>query len=221
MSFYGDGGPISIRVTNEAKTPLGVDLDALIAALNIQVANHFAPFWGVTASVNLGIAGPGEWSLVLLDNADQADALGYHDLTDDGQPRGKMFVATTIEDKQLVSVTTSHELLEMLVDPGIQMCADTANGTIYAYEVCDAVENNTYEINGVTVSDFVTPAWFEEFRKPNSEIFDYLKQVTQPFELLPGGYIGVMKHGRWSQIFADKPRHRPRNRQIRRSHKGL
>ncbi len=213
---YGDGGPIVVRVVNEAKMPLGVDLDALVKALNVQVNNHFAPFWGVTATVNLGTPGPGEWQLGLFDDADQPGALGYHDLTPHGEPVGKVFVRTTIEDGQLVSVTTSHELLEMLLDPGIQMCCCTANGTVYAYEVADAVENDTYQINGVTVSDFVTPAWFEEFRKPHSEVFDYLKLCDHPFQLRPGGYIGVMKHGHWTEIFADTPRHTARHRQVRR-----
>jgi len=57
----------------------------------------------------------------------------------------------------------SHELLEMLADPWINWCATGNDSKIYALEVCDAVEADDlgYDIDGVRVSDFVTPAWFE------------------------------------------------------------
>jgi len=35
---------------------------------------------------------------------------GYHDLTKDGQPVSKVFVKTTLADKQLVSVTAAHDV---------------------------------------------------------------------------------------------------------------
>ena len=61
------------------------------------------------------------------------------------------------------TVTLSHELLEMLADPWINWCAQGDDGKIYALEVCDAVEADRmgYEIDGVLVSDFITPSWFE------------------------------------------------------------
>jgi hypothetical protein len=33
----------------------------------------------------------GSWWLVMLDDSDQAGALGYHDLTSDGLPLGNIF----------------------------------------------------------------------------------------------------------------------------------
>jgi len=47
------------------------------------------------------------------------------------------------------------------------------DGKIYALEVCDAVESDKlgYEIDGVMVSDFITPAWFEPTRdEPSAAI---------------------------------------------------
>jgi hypothetical protein len=83
-------------------------------------------------------------------------------------------------------------------DPG-------GNPRFYAYEVCDAVEadNFGYDIKGVTVSDFVTPAWFEAFRKVGSTQFSFKKHVNAPFQLAPGGYIGVFDpHHGWTQLTA-------------------
>jgi hypothetical protein len=72
----------------------------------------------------------------------------------------KVFVRTTLEDGQKVSVTAAHELAEMLVDPGIQMGAIGPDGqTWYAYEMVDAVEREEFTVKGVAMSNFVYPAW--------------------------------------------------------------
>src|SRR5204863_164959 len=71
----------------------------------------------------------------------------------------------------------------------------------YAYETADAVEEVEFTIRGIPMSDFVYPAWFEGFRKPNSAQFDYGRKVKRPFQILPGGYMSVFKNGRWTQVF--------------------
>ena len=62
------------------------------------MSEHFAPAWGVDAALILVVAGAkppsGSWWLVILDDSDQAGALGYHDLTDEAMPLGKVFVKT-------------------------------------------------------------------------------------------------------------------------------
>jgi hypothetical protein len=57
--------------------------------------------------------------MVFLDDADQPGALAY--LTPDGLPQSKVFVKTTLENNDLVSVSASHELVEMLVDPATNL----------------------------------------------------------------------------------------------------
>ncbi|MGH8711666.1 MAG: hypothetical protein ACREVA_10200 [Burkholderiales bacterium] len=79
--------------------------------------------------------------MVFLDDADQPGALAYHDLTPDGLPQSKVFVKTTLENNDLVSVSASHELVEMLVDPAINLMTTGPDPkTIYAYESADPVE---------------------------------------------------------------------------------
>jgi hypothetical protein len=53
----------------------------------------------------------------------------------------------------------SHEILEMLVDPGTNRSA-YHDGVGQIVEVADPVEWDGYRLNGVFVSDFVLPAWF-------------------------------------------------------------
>lgn len=201
----------NIAVVNESTAFNNSDMPALVNALQIQVSRDFAPVWGVDAKLSQNTAVPANaWALVLLDNADQAGALGYHDLTANGLPLGKVFVKTTLADGGLVSVTASHELLEMLADPDINLSAevqDRSGHRLYAQEVCDACEDDQfgYQIDGVTVSDFVYPTWFETFRLPGEQ-FDFQKKITAPFQLLTGGYISVMNLRRgtgWIQLTAD------------------
>jgi len=66
--------------------------------------------------------------MAFLDSADVQNALGYHDLTPDGLPLSKVFVQTTVQAGQKVSVTASHELAEMLVDPAINLCSTGPEG---------------------------------------------------------------------------------------------
>jgi hypothetical protein len=190
-----------ISVINESTVLTDNDVSTVVIALQQQVTNDFRPIWGTDAELKIipqGTPAPaGTWWLAVLDDSDQAGALGYHDLTPDGLPMGKVFAASDLKAGTSWSVTASHELLEMLADPNINLTAflQDANttGTLYAYEVCDACEDDSfgYQINNVLVSDFVYPAWFETFRVKGSTQFDRMNQIQNPLQLLTGGYIGV------------------------------
>src|SRR5262249_46302214 len=147
---------------------------------------------------------PGAWTMVFLDKPDAPNALGYHDLTKHGLPLSKIFVEPTLAAGEQVSVTACHELAEMMIDPAINLWSDGPKGKLYAYEMCDAVEEETFLIDGIAMSDFVYPAYFELFRKPHSAQFDYLNKVTRPFELLHGGYSLVRQGTKVTEIFGSK-----------------
>lgn len=210
---------INIAVVNQSTVVKDADAAAWTNALQTQVSQDFFPVWGVDAKLTVLPHGknpaPGSWVIAILDNADQANALGYHDITPDGLPLGKVFAKTTLDDGGEVSVTTSHELLEMLGDPDINLTAELDDGSgkpskFYAYEVCDACEADQfgYKINNVLVSDFVYPAYFESFRKAKSTQFDQRNKITAPFTLLAGGYISVLDLANlsegWQQLLADR-----------------
>jgi hypothetical protein len=69
------------------------------------------------------------------------------------------------------------------------------------------------------MSDFVYPSYFESFRKPNSARFDYLNQVTEPFQILPGGYQIIFKNGQFSQVFGSEAKAESFAREDRRGHR--
>jgi hypothetical protein len=206
-----------ISVINESTVVTDAEVSPVVIALQQQVTNDFRPIWGTDAVLKIipqGTQPPaGTWWLVILDDSDQAGALGYHDLTPDGLPIGKIFAASDLKAGTSWSVTASHELLEMLADPNINLTVfvqnANTNGTLYAYEVCDACEDDSfgYQINNVTMSDFVYPAWFESFRPEASTQFDRMNRIQKPLQLLAGGYIGVFSvtdGSGWQQQTAEK-----------------
>ena len=210
----------TIACFNAATRDPGVDFGRLVAALQRFADQYFTPVWGTPARlVKTSGFRKGAWALALLDTADVANALGYHDLTPDGLPLSKVFVKTTLQAGQKVSVTACHELAEMLVDPAINLASTGPGNVFYAYETADAVEEEEFAINGIPMSDFVYPAWFEGFRKAGSAQFDYLKRVRRPFQILPGGYMSVFKNGRWTQVFGSRAKARRFAQEDRRGHR--
>jgi hypothetical protein len=207
---FNQGEVPTIACFNQATIDLGVDFGELVAAMQLYVDRHVAPVWGTPARLakTKGFVKKA-WAMVLLDDADQPGALAYHDLTPGGLPLAKVFVRTTLEHNELVSVSASHELVEMLVDPAINMLSTGPDGsTMYAYESADPVETLSFEVNGVAMSDFVYPSFFEGFRKRGSTRFDHMNKVKKPFEILPGGYQIIFKEGEWSQIFGPAAKNR-------------
>jgi hypothetical protein len=63
----------------------------------------------------------------------------------------------------------------MLIDPMATLWCEGPRSTLWAYEVCDAVEEETFEIDGIAMSDFVFPAYFDLFRlkRPGSAQYDF------------------------------------------------
>jgi len=216
---------IQISVINASTVLADNEIQPVVGALQKQVNNEFRSAWGIDAKLEFvpnGMQPPeGTWWLAILDDSDQAGALGYHDVTTEGLPMGKVFAGTDLKFGTEWSVTASHELLEMLADPNINLTvlvqsSDTA-GKLYAYEVCDACEAdaNAYKIGSVLVSDFVYPSWFEDFRAEGSTQFDQSNNIKAPFQLLAGGYIGVFdvnSGSGWHQVTPEK---RPTNTLLR------
>ncbi len=192
---------IKVAVINESTVLEDPEVKAAVPALQIQVHDHFAPAWGIDADLTFVPEGetpsPGAWWLSILDDSDQADALGYHEITDEGLPHGKVFAEADQMMGYPWTVTASHELLEMLADPNSHLTVfvetQPYGGYLYANEVCDPCEAEKfrYAIDGTHVSDFVYPAWFEPLREIGTAQFDYCHYTHAPFQCLPGCHTDV------------------------------
>jgi len=218
---FNQGDVPRIAVFNKSITPLGVNFDALIAAMQEYIDRFIVPVWATPAKlVKTTDFRKGHWAIVFLDDADQEGALAYHDLTPEGLPQSKVFVRTTIDNGDLVSVSASHELVEMLVDPAINLMSTGPDPrAVYAYESADPVEALSFKVKGIPMSNFVYPSYFEDFRKPNSVKFDQMGKVRRPFQILRGGYQIVFRDGEWGELFASRAKQRQFQSEDRRMHR--
>jgi hypothetical protein len=80
---------------------------------------------------------------------------GEHDF--DGQPYALAW--TSGASVEGWSRDFSHEVIEMLEDPTLDV-RYTHDGSTWEREIADPVEGLGYRLDGVYVSDFVTPLWF-------------------------------------------------------------
>lgn len=212
----------NICIVNQSTEISNTDAAAMAHACASQVKLHAAPHWGLlpvpvtylgSGSGAVSLAPAGSWVISLLDDPDQADALGWHTEDSGDLIYGRVFARPVLDNggdaltKQLsVASVLSHEVLETLVDPHCNTWSDSGSGYAVATEVCDPVESDSYAINyrgrAITVSNFVTPHWFDPNAAPG-ETLDYLHKVSKPFQMSKGGYIVVMKEGKVSQQFGE------------------
>lgn len=187
-----------IYVVNRSTLVTDTDVRAWTAACGRQIKENVAPAYGLPVRrvkflSHTSHAPAGAWVLVVLDDADQAGALGYHSETADGRVYGRVFAQPCLQYGVPVSTTLSHEVVETFCDPDVDKWVDTGRGYSVAYEACDPVEGDSYQIDGVAVSDFVLPSWYGQ---PNGDA-RYPQSLTrwcttapalQPFDLAAGGY---------------------------------
>ncbi len=202
---------MKLYVVNESTVVSDAELASWLPAFKVYV-NHVRAYWPRPTTLEVAAKGaiPDDgWTLLLLDDADQAGALGYHDYTPGGKPISKCFCKTDQQAGYSQTVTITHELAEMMVDPWISELFQVSDTQLYAKEVGDPVEADEfgYHISAggqqpVLVSDFVTPAWFIPGHP--GPVYDHAKHCTAPLQILAGGYMSVFVSGRgWTQITHD------------------
>lgn len=186
------------------------ELQDVIRAINRQIEEDFAPVWGMTARLRLeGRAQKdadeatnadmrGDAILYLLTTvADAGDALGFHDLNNSGVPFGFVYTELSEENGEDWSVTLSHEALELIADPEANLLVmgphpDDEHTVFHWFEMCDAVQAETYKIDGITLSNFVLPLYFTGTRdvdEPGARN-NFLGTPLPSFGVTPGGYVG-------------------------------
>ena len=182
-----------IAVITESTVIADADVQKMLPAFTQQWNSDLRSVWGVDEATFTFVPSgqqpaAGTWWMVFLDDSDQAGALAYHDLTNEGLPISKDSVRTILADNASVSVGATHEMCEMAVDPWLNSAYQDLQGVFWAGEVCDPVEDDQYGygIGGVLVTDFVTPNWFGH---QHAQVqIDLKGHAATAFEVLSGGY---------------------------------
>jgi hypothetical protein len=190
------------------------EIAIVAAALQRQVTRDFGPIWGADATVDafasLEDVPLGYWPIVICDTIGTSQLAGFHE-DRMGQPY------SLVKSAGFWSLAASHECLEMLADPWgnrvisgwrppePKKLAGSGKGrkhewstrpelksrrVEYLVEVCDACEGPPYGylVNGVLVSDFYTPDYFNAQHLPGVR-YDFQGHIKAPRTVLPGGYL--------------------------------
>lgn len=194
-----------VALVSETEFVSLADLVRVSAAVQKQVTDDFGPAWDIQATVDpvasLADISPGYCPVVIRDDIGPSLSGAHWNDTHD-QP----FALVTYREEDW-PFTVSHEVLEMLIDPlgktfltGPSLRPD--QGTVeYLVEVCDPCQDAQfgYAVNGVTVADFVLPAYYKAFGPGR---YSFAGNVTQPRDVLQGGYVSWRDPatGDWAQF---------------------
>src|SRR5262245_8596241 len=183
-----------------------------LRAINCQVQQDFEPYWSLGAMLRLeGKAGAkpkqqqpsdmrGDAVIYLWDNVNVANALGYHDRNNRGIPFGFVFTELSKSLGESWTVTLSHEALELIADPEVNLLVAGLRAVVWVLGVfcwcvvCVAVRAGGFGVGGIEVFLFVLLLFLVGcvvFGGRN----DFLGRIhdgktLRSFGVNPGGYIG-------------------------------
>ena len=201
-----------------------IDVDLVHSAaiaLNLQVTRDLPQFWPVSATV-IYLPNPrkipaGVWPVQLVKTL-PPDEGGFHS-DKHKQPYAKVIASKT--DPDMDHRRESRDPRNALVDPyGNRMQSSVAvevvDGKIqdgtgqfgYLVEACDPCEDNScaYTINGIAVSDFITPHFYDPIVTPGTR-YSFTGALKGPRQILPGGYISWVntEMDEWQQLMYVDP----------------
>ena len=190
--------PIHIALIDRTATIRIDRLKRVAAALQRQLRRDAARFWDMHATISVRRHGDevpnGIWPVFIVPELHKGS--GFH--TDQ---HGHPFAEVAIGPAWTLSA--SHEVLEMAHDPtgnnkhtaqAIQLVngqVHSAKGKVdYLVEICDPCEgpDHAYRIDGITVSDFYTPHYFDAAPTAGRQ-YSFTGAVKQPRQVLKGGYL--------------------------------
>lgn len=203
---------MQISIVNLTRTESDAKVARVIRAINRQIREDFEPYWKRGATLRLsGIGGAmsparsqdvrGDAVIYLWGSlADVPDALSLHAETNFGLSHGFVFIKISDRLGEDWSVTLSHEALELIGDANTNVLAagphpdDPAKLVFHWYELCDAVQDESYELDGVAVSNFVLPLYFAIGEQAGLKN-DFLStrhggKTLRSFGVNPGSYVG-------------------------------
>lgn len=214
-----------IGVVNLSSNVNNDEVKKMVMAVQHQLQYDVAPswekdYWFIMFYSDPKTISPRAYPIVIVDNDSTPGALGFHS-EQNGKPYGKIMTDPVLnnggvslydtKNPQNISIASvlSHEVIELFVDPYVNLWADgpsIAQGYSYAVEACDPVESNSYIITtsktAVSVSNFILPSYFDN--QGTNEKFDYLGVLNAPFSLAKGGYMVVRNtRGTEQQVFGE------------------
>jgi hypothetical protein len=176
---------MKLAIINEA-AGLGYDFFIkCVIALRQQVERDLEPRWGSGAYIYVpqGQPTPGTWTLRVTD-------IEPSGVVDYGPP-----TAINVAKGDMWTVTASRLIVDTVVNPGGAGLA-VVNNSIVKIEPCAPVAGSVYRINGVFVSNFVFPSWYQP---EGTGPFDHGGELSEAGELATDGYLTRLTPEGWVQ----------------------
>jgi hypothetical protein len=220
--------PVLISVVNRSHVLPDAEAQRAVRAINRQFSEDFEPYWQFGATLRLDsaedraaehvgkVALPklpgrrGDAVIYLMDKA-------YHDRNGGDVPFGFVFLDICKNAGDEWTVALSHEAIELVGDPLNNLLVqgphphDHRHLVFHMFELCDAVQGETYELDGVRLSNFVLPGYFARGSVPGARN-DFLGRPTRgevlaPFGIAPGGYLcfydGERDGDKWTSVMPE------------------
>jgi hypothetical protein len=203
-----------IAILNRSTLVADTDVSKMTQAVHEQVHLDVAPHWERAPAAVVFYKDPDlvpadAHGITIVDTIpDQpTGVLGFHTEGPAGKIWGVVAAKPALDHHRQattgdwsVSSLLSHEVLEMFIDPNCNLWADDGKGSTYSLEVSDPVEAPTYTVRGISVCNFVTPAWFDPRARATAQ-FDKLGELSAAFSIARGGYVVYESAGEVHQQF--------------------
>lgn len=204
-----------IAAVNQSTALPAREFDLMVAASRQRMHDDVAPRHNILAPTiaafpSLAHVPPEGEIITFVDHAAGPDpGYGEHDELRGRKPIGHVYVnvclrngCSLIDGVMSVSCTFDHEVIELALDPHVNLWADDDAGKIWMYEGADWVENDegsSLLVKGsdgktanVGLSNFLFPEAFDPKTKRGTQL-DFLGSLDRPFTMTKGGY-GVYRH---------------------------
>lgn len=199
------------------KGPPGPSVAEAVMAVQRQLDEHFRPAWGCQATLMLRRA-PNLTRGCFAEDLPDVDGILYispkfkvmkepalenrridgtsafHFEQHGGIPCGFVFPEIAALAGTSWSVLLSHEILEMVIDPDVNLLVGgvhppSKKTILLSYEICDPVQSSSYDLSGVEVSNFVLPQYYKILsrRRGAFEPTNYLNVPLPQFDVVSGG----------------------------------
>ena len=203
---------LTIGLVNRSSTIAADEVARVAAALDIQVKRDLMPIWNVTADLITILADqpvPRGVSPIIIVDETPGNFAGQHRIT-------QTIPWAMVSTKRDWALAASHECIELLIDPSGMATRSSfglalVDGALqeleerfdYLLEACDPIEDSdhAYMIDGVVVSDFYTPHYFDD-AVTSGKRYSFNGAISRPREVGRNGYLSWRDKdtGRYRQL---------------------